>query len=68
MIEVVNVNIRFPEEIHKQFKQIHKECMPHMSFNALVIEAVREYVGKAQERQAIRDGKTQISPECVKRS
>jgi len=63
-----NVNIRFPAGVHEALINYRDTRKPHMSINALVVDAVSELVEEQERRREnIEAGRTQISPEFVSR-
>lgn len=62
-METISVSIRFPKKIYDSLKDYLKTEKPHMSFNALVVEATRESL---EQHSNILRGKTQISPDLIR--
>lgn len=54
-----NVNVRFPDEVHKKLVDYKNREKPHMSLNALIVEAASEYVIKAEHIERIRSGEAE---------
>lgn len=55
-----NVNVRFPNEIHSALTAYKQNEKPHMSLNAIIVEAVAEQVARHEREQRIRSGKSQL--------
>lgn len=63
-----NINIRFPASVHEALIDYRDKRKPHMSINALVVDAVTELVEKQERsRQDIEDGKTQVDTGALAR-
>jgi len=61
---IMNVNIRIPDEVHEELTKYKTNQKPHMSLNAIIVEAILE---RLEENKDIQKGITQIDMEALKR-
>jgi hypothetical protein len=59
-----NVNVRFPEGVHEALSDYRERHKPHMSINALIVDAVDRFV---ERHEAAQSGSTQIDTEALDR-
>ena len=45
----MNINVRMPDQVHRRLTEYKNRRRPHMSLNALIVDAVMEYVGDADD-------------------
>ena len=52
----MNLTIRIPDGLHEELKRYKAEKKPHLSLNALIVEAIAGQLGRETPEAACEDG------------
>lgn len=62
---MTRLTLRMPEKVYTGLEEIKKR-KPHLSMNALIIEALTSAIADEEEKERIRAGNTQINTGVLK--